>query len=375
MNVRLNGAIAGVVCGNLKHPAVIIVVMAFGPGPGSAYASLSIHTLPGFWLIWAGSLLFLWCGLAKSSTKSENRLSATLACIQGSGARLSICGLLSIKVIVAMSFFASCLSRTVAVTHPVPRSHSLTHQVLVGTANQCSSALTQLRQYGTYIGSGWSKCAFALPGGKIVKIPSTAKCPKRACRNDSFPWQDSISKEIAALSLDPDWKPAPMFYCGKMARRTTLGQLSNAKRNARRRDRRCGGILQVNDSFFHSSIPFLVLQRVQTSPPCRDRIAALRSITAMADRFSRNESAMTVDFDHELAVLSSTCAFVYLDFDAFCYDSTANHIPVYSPFPLLSDRAPIRRCAGSLKAHVLRNWRKDIFKISQGFLPQSLSHR
>ena len=147
---------------------------------------------------------------------------------------------------------------------------------------------------------------------------------------------------MAALVLDPKLKPPLLFYRGADATpvsmerhfaeiaRTNGTDQSNVEHD-------CSHILGLGTRYILDHIPFVVLKKIQTEPPCNDQARAAANFGRMIEDFRRRTRPMVVDVDHEVSILNSQCQYTFIDFDSVCYNHPDNDFGVVtSPFKLLA---------------------------------------
>ena len=135
-------------------------------------------------------------------------------------------------------------------------------------------------------------------------------------------------------------------------------------------------------------IPFVVLKKIQTEPPCSDHQRAVHNFGSMLDDFRRRGRPMIVDYDHELSVLNSECQYTFVDFDNACYNHASNTgINVENPFKLITGMPTTNFISCSEKihapsmkgltahAHVLLRWNDMYHRIQRqpGELARAIS--
>lgn len=303
-----------------------------------------------------------------------------------------------------------------------------------GTQAQSIAIWTKLKKSGVYLGHGAKKCAFEIPGDQlIVKFPY-ACCPKKKfgyslCRSDRATqratpscyksvgggngtqnWQFHLDKELASLMLDPFLKPELLFYGGWNATRTTMDQhfreinrapLGPTQRSRRARDHGharngagngCHGTLHLSTEYLVNHVPYVVLRKIQTRPQCTDHKRAEQNFAKMLLDFQDNARPMIVDIDHELALLTSDCQYIYVDCDWVCYNNPGNQsrddVTVDDPFAALRQTNGGRRlspltikscmrreggeCRGTCRDHILYHWTRTYTAMKASHLKLKL---
>ena len=217
-----------------------------------------------------------------------------------------------------------------------------------GSREQSFEMITKLKAKGVLLGKGIRKCAFDIPGEDVTVKIVYCCCPDQFthCNRQSqitkSSFQTGLAKEVAALVLDPKLKPSLLFYGGADATPVSMERHFSEVARTNGTDQSnvhhdCSHVLGLGTRYILDHIPFVVLKKIQTKPPCNDQAAAAANFGRMVEDFRRHTRPMIVDVDHELSILNSQCQYTFIDFDSACYNHPDNDFGVVtSPFKLLA---------------------------------------
>ena len=117
-------------------------------------------------------------------------------------------------------------------------------------------------------------------------------------------------------------------------------------------------------------IPFVVLDKIETEPPCDNKTLALMNFQKVIDDV-KNGKEMVLDVDHAHAILNSECKYIYVDMDSACNTNASR--AVAGTFRVQTRGQGIAQCGSVEYEKVFSMWESHYDQINQSIiLPREL---